>query len=253
MKSRFAKFVDRTVGACLIFLAATAVLRYYTTLQLAAFSATAITACALLLFGAFGRKRDDKYAMSKNAQNMFFDFMFMDERAPARLLCQALNAKNISATMHGNGVYTRSLATFCFFDNSPDRKAIARSIAKADRYGAHKVLLLCKTPPQSMPEIDDVTVKTVCAENVYSLFGSLGALPKNKYSQKKKSRLAAFSHALDRDRIVRYVVLSAMLFAVSAISGMSIVPFVCACVCAALAIASIVASIVKKARSKPNV
>ena len=39
MKSKFAKFIDGTVGACLIFFAAVAVMRYYTTLQLAVFCA----------------------------------------------------------------------------------------------------------------------------------------------------------------------------------------------------------------------
>lgn len=253
MKSKFAKFVDRTIGACLIFLAATAVMRYYTTLQLAMFSALAITSCALLLFGALGRKRADKYAMSKNAEDMFFDFMFLDERAPARLLGKALNAKNVCATVRGNGVYTRDTAAFCFFDNSPDQRAIARTIAKSKRYGASKVLLLCKTPPQAVPELDDVTVKTVCAENVYSLFGSLGAMPEKRFSIKRRSRLAAFAHALDKDKIIRYVVLAAALFAVSFISGKSIIPFACACIAATLAIISIVMTIVKKVKSKPSV
>ena len=252
MKSKFAKFVDRTVGACLIFFAATAVMRYYTTLQLAVFSALAVTACVCLLLGALGKKKQGKYVMSKNAQDMFFDFMFMDERAPARLLCKALNAKNIAATVHGNGVYTGKTAAFCFFDNPPDQRTIARTIAKSKRYGANKVLLLCKTPPQAVPSLNEVEIKIAAAENVYSLLGSLGALPDKNYSLKQKSRFSAFSHALDKDRIVRYIVLSAALFGVSVISGGSIIPFICACACAALAMISIVMSVVKKVKSAPR-
>ena len=252
MKSKFAKFVDRTVGACLIFFAATAVMRYYTTLQLAMFSALAITACICLLLGAFGKRRYGKYIMSKNAQDMFFDFMFMDERAPARLLCKALNEKNITASLHGNGVYARDTAAFCFFDNPPDQRAIARTIAKSKRYGASKVLLLCKMPPQAVPNLNEVTVKIVSAENVYCLFGSLGALPDKKYSLKQKSRFSAFSHALDKDKIIRYIVLAAALFGVSVLSGGSLIPFICACAAASLAIISIVMSVTKKVKSAPR-
>ncbi|MDE6401777.1 MAG: hypothetical protein K2L54_04100, partial [Clostridiales bacterium] len=245
MKSKFAKFIDGTVGACLIFLAATAVMRYYTTLELAVFSAAAITACACFLFKLFGKKKESAVRLSAAADGMFFDFMFSDDAAPVKLLYAGLKSKTPDVKLRGKGVYLNGTAAFCFFNAPPDKKSIARCIAKAKHFGATKTVILSKLPPQSTVDVDGMMVKLAHGDDIYKLFGSLGALPQKKYEQKRKSRRAAFFGAFGKDKIMRYVILSCSLFAVSALNGYSVITLVCACACAALAVASVAVSVSK--------
>lgn len=249
MKSRFAKFIDATVGAVLIFFAATAVMRYYTTLELAAFSAVAVTACALLLLGLFGKKREQQQKLSDNAEALFFELMFMSDRAHAKLLFDGLGSVGLDPTMHGNGVYTEKTAAYTFFAAPPDARDVARAIAKAKHYGAAKAVMLCKTPPKDPPAIDGFDVDFVCGEDVYKLLGGLGALPRTDYAAKSKKR-SMFSGALGKDKILRYSVLSAAMFAASALFGFYVVPFACACVCAVLAVAAVILNVARAVRSK---
>ena len=139
MKSKFAKFIDGTVGACLIFFAAVAVMRYYTTLQLAVFCAAAITACACLLLKLFGKKKEQALRLSAAADGMFFDFLFADDGAPAKLLHAGLKAKNPAAKIRGKGVYLNGTAAFCCFGTPPDKKNRGAIYSqKPKHYGASK-------------------------------------------------------------------------------------------------------------------
>lgn len=250
MKSKFAKFVDSTVGACLIFLAATAVMRYFTTLQLAVFSATAITACICLLLKLSCKKRSDATRLSQAADNMFFDFMFADDSAPIKLLHAGLKQKAPDAKLRGKGVYLNGTAAFCCFNSPPDKKTVARIIAKAKHFGARNALILSKSPPTSTIDIDGFTVKFAHGDDVYKLFGSLDALPEKKFSTKNRTRRAAFAGAFGKDKILRYAILSASMFALSALSGYAVITLTCACACAAFAVISIVTTAAKAIKTK---
>ncbi|MCM1368479.1 MAG: hypothetical protein NC184_06710 [Roseburia sp.] len=249
MKSKFAKFTDCTLGAALVFFAATAVLRYYTTLELAMVCATAITACALLLLKTRERTGAEKQRLSAAAEAMFFDFMFMSDAAPARLLHSGLKARGNAAVMHGGGVYLGETAAFCVFDGAVNAEKSARLVAKAKRFGAKRVVILCKSSPTSTVNVDGFTVTTVCGDDVYRLFASLDCLPEKKFTAAKKSRLAAFSGALDGNKILKYILLAATFY-VFAMFTRSLITFVCACACALLAIASIVFCVLKRVRSR---
>ena len=250
VKSKFAKFVDATVGATLIFAAATAVLRYYTTLYFAMFAASCLTFCAVVMLSFRSRKKSDAQKLSKNADGMFFDFMFENDAAPAKLLCRGLKAKGIDAKVRGNGVYMGNTAAFTVFDGRLDDKTAARMISRAKHYGATKAVILCKLPPAATPDVDGFTVKTVCGEDVYKLFASLGALPKHRFEQKRGKRFAAFRSALGKDKIVRYLLLAASMTALTVLFDYSVTTIACAVICAALFVASAIFNIVKAAKAK---
>lgn len=250
MKSKFAKFTDATLGAAMIFFAATAVLRYYTTLELAAFSAAAITACVVLMLGFVGKRKAREQIVSKAAQDMFFDFMFLDDAAPARLLHKGLKAKNARAALHGKGVYLNGTAAFCLFDAPLDAKKAARLISKAKHYGAKKVVALCKVPPQSTVDIDGFSIKTVCGDDVYRLFASLGCLPDRRFSSKNKSRFAALRGALGGDKIIKYLLLCVTFFAIAAFTGYSVIMLVCASACGVLFMSSATLAIIKRVKGR---
>lgn len=250
MKSKFAKFIDSTIGACLIFFAAVAVMRYYTTLDLAVFCAFAITACVCLLLKLSGVKKTEKHRLSVAADGMFFDFMFMPDDAPIKQLYNGLKEKLPSAVLRGKGVYTADTAAFCYFDCPPNEKELARLISKAKRFRANKIIVLSKSPMRTVVDIEGFTVKSVCGEDVYKLYGSLGALPKKQFSSKQKSRRTAFYGALGKDKILRYALLSAAMFGISILNGYSIMTFACACVCAALCVAAVGFNIYRAATKK---
>lgn len=251
MKSKFAKIIDRSLGAVLLFFAATAVLRYYTPLYLAAFAAVPVTACALILLSLKDKKSSDAQKLTAAADGMFYDFMFLDAAAPARLLHRALKQKDERARLIGKGVYLNRTAAFCLFASAPDEATVARLIAKSEHYGATKLLLLCKTPPASVPSVNGMTVKALGGNDVYKLFASLGALPEHKHEKPKKRRRDAFSHALGADKILRYALLAVgMLGAYMLLNN--IVALVCAAVCAALAVAATVTAAVKKLKANKN-
>ena len=249
MKSNFAKFIDGTIGSLFIFLAAFAVMRYYTAADLAFFCAISITACLIILF-RFRRKRDERsLRLSSAADEMFFDFMFMPSDAPAKALYKGLSAANADAVRRGKGVYLGKTAAFCFFAEQASAADVAGAIAKAKHFGADKVLLLCKQPPEAIAELDGITVRTVCGNDVYALFASLSALPKKQYSQKRGPRFAAFSGMFASDKIARYIMLSATLGFVAYV-GRSAIPFVFSIVAALLALASCVFTARRKILSR---
>ncbi len=250
MKSKFAKFVDATVGAVLIFAAATAVFRYFTTLDLAMFAASCVTFCSVLMLTFRSRKKSNAQKLSASADRMFFDFMFENDAAPARLLCRGLSEKGLSPVVHGRGVYVGNTAAFAVFDRQLDDKTAARIISRTKHYGATKAVILCKFPPSSIPDIDGFTVKTVYGDGVYRLYASLGALPKHKYDSKRKRKFGAFANALGKDKIARYLLLAASMTALSVLFRHSITTVICAGVCAALFVASSVFNIIKAAKSK---
>ncbi len=249
MKSKFAKFVDCTLGAALVFLASTAVLRYYTTLDIAAFLAVAVTACAVVLMRFTTKRRESKIKLGRAADDMFYEFMFEDDIAPVKRLADGLKAKGVAAVRRGNGVYTDKRAAFCMFDDAPlGARAAARLVSKAKRYGKNSAVVFCKVAPAATVDADDFELKYVSGDDVYKLFGALGALPE-KRGRKKKSRFVAFSAALGRDKTVRYFLLAAAMFFIG-ITLKSLVTFVCACVCAALCLATLVAAAVKRVKQK---
>ena len=245
MKSKFAKFVDATLGSTLIFIAATAVLRYYTTLDIALFLAGSVTACAILLLKLKPKKQTD-VKLEAAAADMFFEFMFMPTDAPAKLLHAALKTKYDNAVRHGGGVFVNGIAAYCIFSET-DSGATARLIAKAKHYGAHTLLILCKTPPEH-PEITGITVKPISGNDVYRLFGSLGALPPRKYSDSRPKAPKAFAGALGKDKIVRYFILAASLGFMSWLTR-SIIAFVCSIGCAVLGLTALTMLAVKRIRN----
>ena len=249
MKSKFAKFVDATLGACLIFFAATGILRYYTTLELAAVSGVAVTACAVLLLHVSGANKRNATLLSSAADDMFYELMFTDGRAHAKLLYGGLKAKSDKARIHGQTVYFGKTAATCIFDRTPSAHDVARTVARAKHYGATKALVLCKAMPTERIEIDGFSVKYVVGNDVYKLFGSLGCLPPVKYSAKKKNRALGLSAALGKDKILRYLLLSVALFFVAMFGGLKIIPLVCACISAALCVTATILNIVRSGKS----
>lgn len=234
MKSKFAKFIDATVGACLIFFAAIAVFRYFIpTTDLVVFCAASVT-LALCLVGGFKNKQNSKrFRISKAADDMFFEFMFLPDNAPAKLIAKGLKAKDIDAATVGAGVYVGDTAVYTVFSDAHDQITVARLIAKAKHHGAKKLIVLCKTPPP-VPNVDGIEIKTVVGDDVYKLFASLGALPEKKYSVNAR-RQSALKGAFSSDKIIRYVILAVAFFFVARFSR-SIVTFICAVSCAAFAL-----------------
>lgn len=244
VKSKFAKFIDQTLGAVLIFFAAVAVLRYFiAAADVTVVCAIAVTASICLLAKLRGAKKTERIRISEQADDMFFQFMFLPENAPAKLLAAGLKAKGEQATVHGAGVFLNGVAAYCAFFRS-DEAQTARTIAKAKHYGATKLVLLSKTP-QIVPETDGMTVTSVCGDDVYKLFASLNSLPQKKYSQNRKKTKNAFKNAFSVDKIIRYILLSAVFFFVARFSH-SIITFSCALLCAAFAVISITVAAVRK-------
>lgn len=248
MKSKFAKFVDYSLGACLIFIAAVAIMRYYTTTELSVFAAFSVTACAVLLLSLKTKKTDRAQKLSDNAEQMFYTLMFSDERAHARLLYKGLINAGKTPVMHGNGVYLGKTAAFCRFSRT-DADDVARMISKAAHYGATKLVLLCKTPPPSV-DTTAVTVTAVCGESAYKLLASLGALPEARFDKPKTRRRDAFKHALGKDKIIRYALLSFAMFMITIFISRSIITFICATACAVLCAASIVYNAMRAVNKK---
>lgn len=248
MKSKFAKFIDGTLGAALIFFAAVAVLRYFIpATDLTVFCALSITACVCLLAKLRGRKNGEKVRISKAADDMFFEFMFLPQNVPAKLLAAGLKSRGENAATHGSGVYVGKTAAYCVFGQS-DESAAARLIAKAKHYGANKLVILCKAPPP-VPQVDGMDIKLVCGDDVYKLFASLNALPQKKYAEQNTSRRSAFKNAFSPDKIIRYVLLAVAFFFVARFSR-SIITFACAVLCAALAVIGITIAVVRKAKKR---
>ncbi len=246
MKSKFAKFIDRTIGAMLIFFAAFAVLRYFIpATDATVFCALTVTAGLCMIARLRGKKSGERIRISKAADDMFFEFMFLPDNAPAVQLTNALKAKGENAVRHGNGVYLNSTAAYCCFGRPLDEKDCARLIAKAKHYGADKLVILCKTPP-TVPQADGPEIAVVCGDDAYKLFASLNALPPKKYAADEK-RHGAFKNAFSRDKIFRYLVLAASFFFVSWISR-SVITFACSVLCALLAVISVTITAVRAAK-----
>ena len=251
MKSTFAKFIDRTLGAALLFIAATAVLRYYLPLYVAALSASAVTATVFIITGAIVKKRNGLAEVSRAAEEMYYDFMFENAYAPAKLLQSGLTARGVSSKLHGSALYSDTAAAFFAFDMPPDDKAVARMVARATHYGKKSIVIFCKAPPHITIAPDGINIRVVCGDDVYRLYASLGTLPKRKFNKPAHSgRFAAFKGALDKDKTARYLLLSASLFAVAWITGFSIVTTVCAGIAALLFILSAVFNIIGTVKAK---
>lgn len=249
MKTKFAKFIDNSIGAVIIFCAAAAIFRYYLPLSVSAFCAACVTSGALLLLSLRSKKNVAKEKLSKAADDMFYDFMFESQTLPATLLCKGLKSKGVNAVRHGDALYVGKTAAFFCFDAPPSDKAVARTIARAKHYGANKIILFGKSP-KSYPSVDGFEFKCASGEDVYKLFGSLDCLPARKYNVKKQKRFSRFRGALDKDKILRYAALSAAFFAVAALTGRSVVTLACAIICALLFIVSATMFIVKFIKTK---
>ena len=249
MKSKFAKFIDGTLGAFLVFFAAVALLRYFTPMtEVAVLCAFSVTACVCLIAKVTGKKKSDSLHLSAAADDMFFEFMFMSESAIVALLHNGLKNKGLPATRHGNGIYVNDTAAYCNLSNT-DSNNIARLIAKAEHYGAKKIVVLSRQP-LTVPQVDGVEVTVVCGENVYKLFGSLGSLPKLKHKSQNKKR-SAFKNAFSKDKILRYILLALSFFFMSRLSS-SVITFVCSIVCATLAVISVTLTAIKARKKKQS-
>lgn len=227
-----------------MFLAAFAVLCYFIPKPFAALTALSFSSALFLIFGFRERANGEKLRLSRAADAMFFDFMFEQNSAPARLLKKGLSSRGKDATVRGNALYLGNTAAFFRFDTPPTQSDIARDVAKAKRYGASIVLELSKLPLPSFPQINGYTVKPIIGDDVYKLFASLDALPKRKFEEKPRRRFAALLSALSKDRIPRYVLLAGGLSAVTFFTQ-SIATAVCAVIATALLIASIIYTAVK--------
>ncbi|MDE7106810.1 MAG: hypothetical protein K2O39_00635 [Clostridiales bacterium] len=248
MKSKFAKFIDGTIGALLIFFAAFAVMRYFIpATDAAVFCAVTVTAGLCMLTRLRGKRKGELLRISKAADDMFFEFMFLPDNAPAIKLADALTAKGENAVRHGNGVYLNATAAYCCFNSPLDEGACARLIAKAKHYGADKLVILCKTPPP-VPQVDGVEITTVCGDDAYKLFASLNALPPRKYAETAKRR-GAFKNAFSRDKIFRYLVLALSFFFAAWVSR-SIITFACSVLCAALTVISVTMTAVRSVKKR---
>lgn len=248
MKSKFAKFIDGTIGALLIFFAAFAVLRYFIpATDAAVFCAVTVTAGVCMIARLRGKKKGELLRISKAADDMFFEFMFLPDNAPAIMLADALKSKDENAVRHGNGVYLNSTAAYCCLSRPPDDRECARLIAKAKHYGADKLVILCKAPPP-LPQVDGMEVAAFCGDDVYKLFASLNALPPRKYAEHAK-RQNAFKNAFSRDKIFRYLVLAFSFFFAAWVSR-SIITFACSVLCAALAVISVTMTAVHAVKNR---
>ncbi len=249
MKTRFAKFVDNTLGCLMLFTAVTACLLYFLPTDLAVFGAFSITSTAFVILKTRQRKKIGEQSVSKAARNMFFDFMFESDALPPKLLLNGLKARGKDAKIRGKAVYVGGVCAYCdFSDAAITPEKIARRIGIAKHYGAKKLLLLLRVPPVETVEIADFEVQAICGEDVYKLFGSLNALPDGKYAKKQRKRFARLGGALGKDRIPRYAVLSALLIALTVMTDMSVVTLVCAVISSALLIASIVFTLISALR-----
>ncbi len=251
MKSKFAKFVDYTLGSVLLFGATTAVAVYFMPLKLAAFTALSVTAtaCVIMRF-ADGRKTSAAH-LSKAANDMFFEFMFLNPAAPAKMLYDGLKRRDDRAKLRGTGVYLGKTAAYPFLSSTPAAIDIARLISRAKHYGCNRVIIICKTPPTETLSVTGIKVINVSGDDAYRLYASLDCLPEKKYSTKQKRKfIDTYRGALSSDKIIRYAVLSAALFATSAIFGFSPVTLACACICAALFLASTVIAAVGKIKAR---
>ena len=244
-KTKFAKFVDATVGSALIFAAAYAVARYFMPSTFAVLSAISFTGAAWLILRTRARSARERENLSAAAENMFYEFMFLPDGAPAKILSKALKEKGVQTAVHGNALYTERVAAFFFFDAPPSEKATARAVARAEHYGKEKIVIFSRRPPQTNINVD-FDLSTACGEDVYKLFASLGCLPTSKHPKSKSpSRRALVKAAFSKEKIPRYLLLSAAFFATSALTGFSIVMTVCASVAAVLFLSSCVFALVE--------
>ncbi len=248
MKSKFAKFIDRTIGAMLIFFAAFAVFRYFIpATDAAVFCAVTVTVGVCMIARRRGKRKGELLRISKAADDMFFEFMFLPDNAPAVQLTEALKAKGENAVRHGNGVYMNNTAAYCCLSQPLDEGTCARLIAKAKHYGANRLVIVSKAPPP-VPQVDGMEIATVCGDDAYKLFGSLNALPPKKYAETTKHH-GAFKNAFSRDKILRYITLAASFFFVAWISR-SVITFACSVLCAALAIISVTMTAVRAVKKR---
>ena len=244
MKTRFAKFIDGTLGLTLMFIAAFAVLCYFIPKSFAALTALSFCSAAFLFFGFRERINGDKVKLSKNASAMFFDFMFEGSNAPAKLLKSGLSEKGLSVTVRGNALFTGNTAAFFHFAAPPTQNDMAKDIAKAKRYGATKILVFSELPAPPFPQIDGFEIVAVTSDEVYKLFASLDCLPERKFEKKGRRRFAALLSALSKDKIPRYFLLASGLFAVAYFTK-SVACAVCAAVSAVLFVSAIIYGAVK--------
>ncbi len=249
-KSKFAKFVDATVGSALIFAAAYAVLRYFMPSTFAVLSAVSFTGAVWLILKTRKRASEEREKLSASAEDMFYEFMFMPDGAPAKLLMKGLQNKGITSAVHGNALYTDSVAAFFFFDAPPSEKAIARAIARAEHYKKSKAVIFSRHTPQAKFDVD-FPVITAHGDGVYKLFASLKCLPKSKHKKgKAASRFAMFKGAFSKEKIPRYLLLSGAFFLTSALTGFSVVLTVCASVSAVLFLCSSIFAVAEKCKQR---
>ncbi|MCH5161154.1 MAG: hypothetical protein J1G04_03900 [Clostridiales bacterium] len=248
-KSKFAKFIDATVGSALIFAAAYAVLRYFMPSTFAVLSAVSVTGAVWLIFRTRAKNADMREQLSHKADDFFYEFMFLPDNAPAKHLSKGLQRKGVATALHGNALYTENKGAFFFFDGPPNERSIARSISRAEHYGKKEIIIFSRRPIQNILNAD-FAVTTVCGDDVYKLFASLDILPESKHAKIRRDRRMMFRAALSKDKIARYFVLSAALFGTSYLLGFSVVMTICASVAAVLCISSIIFAIAQSAKEK---
>ena len=227
----------------LMYFAAFAVLCYFVPKSFAALTALSFCSALFLIFGFKERVNGSKTKLSKNASEMFFNFMFEGNGAPAKLLKNGLSQKGISSSVRGGALYAAGTAAYFHFSEPPSQSDIARDIAKAKRYGCKKLLVFSEIA-KPFPQIDGYEITPVTGDDVYKLFCSLDCLPKRRFEKKQKRRFAALASALSKDKLPRYFLLAAGLAAV-AVFTRSIICAVCAAVAAALFVGSIIFGAVK--------
>ncbi len=246
MKSKFAKFVDATLGSALIFLAAFAVMRYFAPARVSVVTASATTLTALLVMSIRDKKKSSEANLGAAAGSMFYEFMFLSETAPLKYLKAGLERRGVVSVIRGKGLYANGTAVYTAFSAPPDETALARAVARAEHYGCKRAVVLCRALP--LKSLDtDFELSVVAGDDVYRLFASLGALPEKKHLPVHGKR-RRFAGAIGKDRIPRYALLSAALFALAAFTGFPVIPTACATVCAALFLSSVIATSLRFAK-----
>lgn len=252
MKSNFAKFVDRTAGAALVFTATTGLFMYYTSAPVAIFCALSVTSCVAILLGLKEARGEKKERMSAAASDMFFDFMFESNEKPSRLLASGLKRRGENAVKRGKGVYLGRVAAFCCFSRVPTDDECARMIARAKHFGAKKLVVLTRETYSFGVTVEGIKIVCAAGDEVYTLFASLDSLPERRFDPPKRKRFSALSGAFEKDKIPRYATLSASMFAITLLTGRGSAAFFCAVVCACLCLTSIVVSATTAIKAKKS-
>lgn len=253
MKGTFAKIIDRTFGAGLLFLVATAVIGYFQPQRIALIAGTIITALIYLASSLTSRISNDKQKLSHATEQMFYDFMFLNTDEPSKMLQVGLRKRGINCYTSKTALYYKNTVAFFAFDEVLTQTQTAKYISTAVRKGVSNVLIFSKKDFTPSISVDGITLRVISGNAVYQLFASLNALPAHTYKSTAKKRIFPFlSAALDLRKLPRYLLLSCAFFFIAAITKFSIMLTFCAILNAVLALSTIILRLINKTVTNKN-